>query len=120
MPSGNALTIPDFVVVGGQYELDNGPEVILLASKRLSYVELKEVLRYPDLMDRYDRFMRTPEYDMYLTAKVYEYVMVRAKTYPEAWQALFEMWSPTGKPAATTRIGWSESLKESIRRSGRD
>lgn len=89
----NALSIPDFVVVGGYYELDDGPEVILLASNKLSYVKLEEILRYPDEIFQNFR-TREPDYDMYLTAKVYEYVMIRAKTYPEAWESLFKFWTP--------------------------
>jgi hypothetical protein len=98
MPSGNALTIPDFVVVGGQYELDEGPEVILLASKNLKQIELTEILRNPERLYNRRYPYDIPQYDMYLTAQVRDYVMVRAKTYPEAWQALFQMWSPTPEP----------------------
>ena len=36
-----------------------------------------------------------PEYDMSITAKVKDYVWVRGKDYAEAWQILFETWSPT-------------------------
>ena len=88
-----AFKIPDFVVVGGQYELDDGMWVILVASNKLSYAQIKEELRVPDQIFM-DRWAREPEWDMFITAKVREYVMVRGRTYPEAWQALFDMWSP--------------------------
>ena len=101
MSIGNPISIPDFVVVGGYYEMEDGPEVIMLASKSLTSVEMREELRFPD--DIYVHFRNLPpEYDMYLTAKTRDYVMVRAKTYPEAWAGLFAMWSP--EPAKRPQI----------------
>jgi hypothetical protein len=101
MSSGDAISIPDFVVVGGYYELEDGPEVILMASKSLTSVELIEQLRYPD--EIFSHFRVLPlEYDMYLTAKMRDYVMIRAKSYPEAWAGLFAMWSP--EPAKKREI----------------
>jgi hypothetical protein len=84
------IPIPDFVVVGAQHD----GWVILLASNKMSEVTLKEELRYPDIFERYDRLAREPEYDIRLIAKVYEYVVVRARSYPEAWNELFKVWSP--------------------------
>ena len=90
----SAISIPDFVVVGGYYEFENGPEVILLASKSLTSAQLKEELRYPEDIYLHFRNDRPPDYDVSITAKARDYVMVRAKTYPEAWAGLFAMWSP--------------------------
>jgi uncharacterized membrane protein YkvA (DUF1232 family) len=89
MNSGD-FSIPDFVVVGGHVD----DWVVLLASKSMSESELKEELRYPDLIERFDRYALPPVYDIRIIAKVYDYVMVRAETYSEAWQSLFKMWSP--------------------------
>ena len=104
----DSFAIPDFVVVGAQV----GGEVILLASNKMSEAELKEELRYPDLLTRYDRFEKPPEYDIRIIAKVYDYIMVKGKDYPEAWQTLFKAWSPENVrraelPGGTREIGSS-------------
>lgn len=86
------IKAPDFIVVGGQY----GDKVMLLASKELADVELKEEL---DNLDRllgrhYSRYIEPSRYDIRLTAEMRDYVIVWGEDYPQAWQTLFECWTP--------------------------
>lgn len=88
MTWGGIPQAPDFIVVGGKY----GDGVILLASKQLSYVELREEFDHLNVLRK--------EYDppavhrILLTAKMRDYIMVREDSYPQAWQTLFDRWTP--------------------------
>lgn len=75
--------IPDFVVVGAQRD----GQVLLFASKSLTSAELKVVMDQPD-------FRFPPDRWTCLTAELCEYIVVQGESYPAAWQALFECWTP--------------------------
>lgn len=100
---------PDFIVIGGQYEIDGKPIVILIASNSLSHVEIEEIARGLDDYFRYRPYSLPPTYDMYFHAKVQDYVMCTGKDYPEAWKNLFDFWSPTPQRA---EIGTQNALKD--------
>ena len=106
MSSGDSYPIPDFVVVGGQV----GDEVVLIASKSLTSAELREELRYPD-MSFHEYRLYPPTYDMYIMAKVKDYVMVRGKDYSEAWRTLFKHWAPAGEQRNSLLPGEPKKLE---------
>lgn len=80
---------PDFIVVGVTY--DNG--VLLLASKTLSYAELKREIELPDFFDYRTKDL-PPKEDVRIIAKIKDYIEVWDETYSGAWQELFRCWSP--------------------------
>ena len=93
-----AIKTPDFLVMGGMYDIEGqGEVVVLIASNSLSHVEIEEIANGLDDYFRYRPYAMPPTYDMYFHAKVKDYVMCTGKDYPEAWQNLFNFWSPTPK-----------------------
>lgn len=93
---------PDFVVAGGQHD----GYVFLIASKTLLRIKLEEKFQPVGQMgysplDNF-RFARPLDPQMALTAIFKDYVVIRAENYPEAWKALFEMWSPERGPHVVT------------------
>jgi hypothetical protein len=107
--TSSSIALPDFVVMGGQYEVDGEITVILIASNSLSSVEIEEIARGLDEYFRYRPYALPPTYDIYLHAKMKDYVMCTGKSYPEAWQNLFNFWSPTGQ---RQEIADQKSLKD--------
>ena len=89
-----SVPIPDFIVIGGQHEINGENVVILIASNSLSHVEIEEIANGIDDYFRYRPYSLPPTYDMYFHAKVKDYVMCTGKDYSEAWQNLFNFWSP--------------------------
>ena len=80
---------PDFIVVGGKV----GEGVVLLASTTLSHIQLDEILD-TRLLNLSLKSISYPRYDIFLTAKVKDYVVVYGETYAEAWQTLLSDWNP--------------------------
>lgn len=80
----------DFVVTG--YQDDTTGMVILFASKNITstYLSEEQPLRRNRQLNQWD--LDGPLH-IELTAVMKNYVMVSASTYPEAWQALFDIWS---------------------------
>lgn len=89
---------PDFVMVGGKVH----GKVVLLASRELVEVELREEAEKQDHEDRmaalYGLPRQPPKIRHYLTAEVKSWTQVWADSYPEAFQILFEQWTPAGQP----------------------
>jgi hypothetical protein len=107
--STGSIALPDFVVMGGQYEVEGENTVILIASNSLTNVEIEEIARGLDEYFRYRPYAMPPTYDIYFHAKMKDYVMCTGKDYPEAWQNLFRFWSPTAQrdelPEGRKQIG---------------
>lgn len=83
-------TVPDFVMLGCRH----GDGVMLFASKKLNHAELTN-----KVLDDNRDYLRVgnfhlPRYRHVLSADMQEYVVVKADSYPEAFQRLFAIWKP--------------------------
>ena len=82
--------MPDFVVVGGQVD----GKVVLVASRTLEDVELRYDAAMPDFSRRYGIGPPPGPPIHTITAVSRDMITVVGDNYPEAWQTLFECWSP--------------------------
>ena len=82
---------PQFVIVGAT--LDGG-RVMLLASKSLKDVELRQQLQHltNPLLRPVEREHRSYRY--FIIGEMRDYVQVIGRDYPEAFSTLFECWTP--------------------------
>ena len=99
----------DFVVAGAT--LSNG--VILLASKTLSEVVLREEMNNIDIFAKEDMFTRAnPTYSIEMSMALKDYVTIFAPTYPEAWNNLFAYWTEEDTRQGNTRtIGMAMEIE---------
>lgn len=98
--------IPDFVVSG--YQNDEDGLIYLFASKELTRARLSEeqgLIRNRQL----NQWDLDGPLRIDLTATMKNYVIVSAPTYPEAWEALFKIWS--AEAGDEKAIGTSEFNK---------
>jgi hypothetical protein len=88
----DAMPRPDWVMIGASTP---GGGVILMASQRLTQAELETALEWErDEWSHYERSPRLAQRQFRLTADLLEYVVIVADSYEEAFQRLWETWTP--------------------------
>lgn len=110
---------PEWMIYGMEVDDPKHPDihVALYASNRLSVVELERIFdrynNYPD--PRPDpRFIVSPTVEhIRLTACMFNYHVVYAGSYVEAWARLFNVWDPAKQEdRSTIQIAPSQKLLE--------
>lgn len=100
---------PEFAVVGAVID----GRCCLWASNRLSQAELESVYENENYTWGGAYSYRLPvarRHEIHVTA--HDLVHVQADTWAEAWQLLFDAWTPDSTPAARTIRGASADLLE--------
>lgn len=82
---------PEFVILGAQVE----HKCVLVASQELTEVEIRENFE----REQFEWIQDTTDHKIELTANLKSYVTIYANTWAEAWELLFQVWTPADKSA---------------------